>query len=370
MNFKLCDNNVGTVIIKVVGVGGGGGNAVNRMIQSGIRGVEFIAMNTDSQVVNNSKATLKLQLGAKLTGGFGAGSDPEVGRKAAEESREEISNALRGAQMVFVTAGMGGGTGTGASPVVAEVAQELGILTVAVVTKPFAFEGRRKMETAELGISQLRDHVDSLIIVPNERLKLISEERITMVNAFDVADNVLRQAVQSVSDLINVPGLVNLDFADIEKVMRGAGSAHMGVGRATGRDKAEMAASSAISSPLLETTINGASGVLINITCPQDIDLYDVELAASMITEAAHPDANIIWGAAIDDSLEDEMVITVIATGFADETAPPQQAPAATEQMPAENAPVSAEHNTGYDDRDIDQLIKMLNNHDNNFNQM
>ena len=302
--------------IKVVGVGGGGGNAVNRMVEAGLNGVEFVAMNTDQQALVNSKATQKVQLGAKLTKGRGAGADPEVGQRAAEESKDEIANALKGAQMVFITAGMGGGTGTGAAPVVAETAHDLGILTVGIVTKPFAFEGKRKMSMAEQGIANLMMHVDSLIVIPNERLKLISQEKITLMNAFEAADNVLRQGVESISSLINIPAFINLDFADVRSIMKDAGFAHMGVGVAKGAGKAENAAKAAISSPLLETSIAGARGVIINITSSPDIGLEDVETAASMITQSAHPDANIIWGTAFDERLSDEMSITVVATGF------------------------------------------------------
>ncbi|NMA06972.1 MAG: cell division protein FtsZ [Ruminococcaceae bacterium] len=316
VNFAFSEEIELGTNIKVIGVGGGGGNAINRMIHSGMQGVEFIAMNTDNQILQYNRATFKLQLGDKLTKGKGAGGDAEKGKRAAEESKDEIIAALKGTDMVFITAGMGGGTGTGAAPVVAEIAKDMGILTVAIVTKPFKFEGRRKMDTAEIGIANLREYVDSIVVIPNDRLKYLTEERITLANAFEAADNVLKQGVQSISDLINVPGLINLDFADVSAVMKDAGYAHMGVGSATGRDKAEVAALAAISSPLLETTINGAKGVIINITSNSNIDLNDVELAASMMTDAAHEDANIIWGAAFDDTLEDEMKITVIATGF------------------------------------------------------
>ncbi len=316
MNFMLDEDFEKSVNIKVAGIGGGGGNAVNRMIASGMQSVEFISINTDQQALYHSKATHKMQIGEKLTKGRGAGGEPEKGQRAAEESRDEIASALKGTQMVFITAGMGGGTGTGAAPIVAEVARELGILTVGIVTKPFEFEGKRRMAQAEAGIAELRKQVDSLVVIPNERLKLISEQKITLANAFEAADNVLRQGVQSISDLINVPGLVNLDFADVTTVMKDAGYAHMGVGSAQGKDKAELAASAAISSPLLETSINGAKGVIINITSSPDVGLDEVDMASSMITKAAHPDANIIWGAAFDEELEDEMKITVIATGF------------------------------------------------------
>ena len=316
MAFVLDEEMQNVTNIKVIGVGGGGGNAVNRMVEAGLNGVEFVAMNTDQQALVNSKATQKVQLGATLTKGRGAGADPEVGQRAAEESKDEIANALKGAQMVFITAGMGGGTGTGAAPVVAETAHDLGILTVGIVTKPFAFEGKRKMSIAEQGIANLMMHVDSLIVIPNERLKLISQEKITLMNAFEAADNVLRQGVESISSLINVPAFINLDFADVRSIMKDAGYAHMGVGEAKGAGKAENAAKAAVSSPLLETSIAGAHGVIINITSSPDIGLDDVETAASMITQSAHPDANIIWGTAFDERLQDEMSITVVATGF------------------------------------------------------
>ena len=324
MSFILDEEVQGITNIKVIGVGGGGGNAVNRMVQGGMQGVEFIVMNTDQQALMNNKATQKVQLGAKLTRGRGAGADPEVGQRAAEESKDEIAAALKGAQMAFITAGMGGGTGTGAAPIVAQIAHDLGILTVGIVTKPFAFEGRRKMVLAEQGIAGLLMHVDSLIVIPNERLKLISEEKITLMNAFEAADNVLRQGVESISNLINVPGFINLDFADVRSVMKDAGYAHMGVGRAKGANKAENAAKAAISSPLLETSISGARGVIINFTSSQDIAMEEVEQAASLITKSAHPDANIIWGIAFDEQLNDEMSITVVATGF--ESVPEQTA--------------------------------------------
>ena len=308
------DENVTT--IKVIGVGGGGGNAVNRMVSDGLQGVEFIAMNTDQQALAKNHAATKVQLGSKLTKGRGAGADPEIGQRAAEESKDEIANALKGSQMVFITAGMGGGTGTGAAPVVAEVAHDLGILTVGIVTKPFSFEGKRKRGLAEQGIANLLMHVDSLIVIPNERLKMISQEKITLMNAFQAADNVLRQGVESISALINVPAFINLDFADVRSIMKDAGYAHMGVGSAKGAGKAENAAKAAISSPLLETSIAGAHGVIINITSSPDIGLEDVETAAGLITQSAHPDANIIWGTAFDENLSDEMRVTVVATGF------------------------------------------------------
>ena len=313
------DENVTT--IKVIGVGGGGGNAVNRMVSDGLQGVEFIAMNTDQQALAKNHASVKVQLGSKLTKGRGAGADPEIGQRAAEESKDEIANALKGSQMVFITAGMGGGTGTGAAPVVAEVAHDLGILTVGIVTKPFSFEGKRKMGLAEQGIANLLMHVDSLIVIPNERLKMISQEKITLMNAFQASDNVLRQGVESISALINVPAFINLDFADVRSIMKDAGYAHMGVGSAKGAGKAENAAKAAISSPLLETSIAGAHGVIINITSSPDIGLEDVETAAGLITQSAHPDANIIWGTAFDENLSDEMRVTVVATGFDNKSA-------------------------------------------------
>ena len=302
--------------IKVVGVGGGGGNAVNRIASAGVRSVELVCMNTDKQALQRSQASVKVQLGEKLTGGRGAGSKPEVGGKAAEESREAITNVLKDADMVFITAGMGGGTGTGAAPQVAKIAKELGALTVGIVTKPFAFEGRRRMEQAEKGIAALREHVDSLVVIPNERLKLVSDERITLANAFIAADDVLRQGVQSISDLIQLPGIVNLDFEDVKSVMADAGYAHMGVGHASGKDKAEQAAMAAVTSPLLETKISGAKGVIINITSSPDIALDEIDTASQIVTERAHEDANIIWGATFDETMEDEMTVTVIATGF------------------------------------------------------
>ena len=304
------------VNIKVIGVGGGGNNVVNRMVRTGTKGVDFIAINTDKQALSVSAATYKIQIGEKLTNGQGAGSDPEVGRKSAEENRNQISKALEDADMVFITAGMGGGTGTGAAPIVADIAKELGILTVGVVTKPFRFEGMRRMKQAEGGINELRNKVDSLVIIPNERLKLATDQKITMLNAFEIADDVLQQAVQSISDLIKNTGFINLDFADVSAVMKDAGRAHMGVGRAAGKNKAEEAAKMAISSPLLETSINGAHGVLVNVTGSMDIGLEEVETAANLVQQAAHPDALIIFGAAFDEELEDEIRVTVISTGF------------------------------------------------------
>ena len=318
MAFAMDTGVENVVSIKVIGVGGGGNNVVNRMVTSGVKGVDFVAVNTDKQALNSSAASYKIQIGEKLTGGKGAGSDPEVGRKAAEESRNQLAKALENTDMVFVTAGMGGGTGTGAAPVVAESAREQGILTVGVVTKPFGFEGRRRMTQAEQGIEELRGKVDSLVIIPNERLKYATDQKITFSNAFEIADDVLRQAVVSISDLIRETGFINLDFADVTAVMKDAGLAHMGVGRAAGKGKAEEAARMAISSPLLETSIQGAKGVLINVTGSMDIGLEEVEQAATLVQAAVSPDALTIFGATFDEDLDDEIRVTVIATGFAE----------------------------------------------------
>ena len=316
MAFEIDNRYEDITNIKVIGVGGGGGNAINRMAKAGINGVELIAINTDKHVLGFSQATQKIQIGEKVTSGQGAGAKPEIGQKAAEESRDAIIEALAGTHMVFVTAGMGGGTGTGAAPIIAEIAKEKGILTVGIVTKPFAFEGRRRMQQAEAGIAELAQHVDSLIVIPNERLKLVTDQKITFANAFQFADDVLRQGVKSISDLIKVPGLINLDFADISAVMKDAGHAHMGVGRAAGKEKASAAANAAISSPLLETTIQGAKGLIISITASPDISLEEVEDASTIVSSAADADANIIFGVTFDETLDDELVVTVIATGF------------------------------------------------------
>ncbi len=302
--------------IKVIGVGGGGNNAVNRMIDYGVKNVDFIAVNTDKRALFMSQAPTKIQIGEKLTKGLGAGADPEIGQKAAEESREEVAQAIAGSDMVFVTAGMGGGTGTGAAPMVASIAREMGILTVGIVTKPFAFEGRQRMTRAEEGIAELKNAVDALVTIPNDRLLQISNQHTSLVEAFKMADDVLRQGVQGISDLISGPGYINLDFADVVKIMKNTGIAHMGVGRASGEKRAEEAVRAAIQSPLLETTIDGARGVLINITGGADLGLFEINSAAELVTEAADPNANIIFGATLDESLQDEIVITVIATGF------------------------------------------------------
>jgi cell division protein FtsZ len=335
------------VNIKVIGVGGGGNNAVNRMISTNIRGVEFIAMNTDKQALNTSCAAKKLVIGDKITKGLGAGSNPDVGKRSAEESIDEVKATLEGADMVFITAGMGGGTGTGAAPVIAKAAHDMGILTVGIVTKPFAFEGIKRFRQAEAGIAELSKYVDSLIVIPNERLKQVEDTHITLANAFEIADDVLRRGVQSVSELINVPGFINLDFADVTTIMKNAGYAHMGVGAAKGSDKAQLASMAAISSPLLETSIAGAMGVLVCITASQDIQLEEVNLASQMIYEEAHPDATIIWGATLDPTLEDEMRVTIIATGFSEPiTGIRNKAKEVANEQPAapvaESAPVAA----------------------------
>ena len=322
------------VTIKVIGIGGAGNNVVNRMAAGDTKGVEFIAVNTDKQALAVSGAKQTIQIGEKLTHGQGAGSDPDVGKRAAEESRNAIAEALEGTDMVFLTAGMGGGTGTGAAPTIADIAREAGILTVGVVTKPFKFEGKRRMDQANAGIKELLGRVDSLLIIPNDRLKFATDQKVTLANAFEIADDVLLQAVTSISNLIKNTGFINLDFADVNCIMRNAGFAHMGVGHAAGKGKAEEAARMAVASPLMETSINGAHGVLINITGSEDMDLEDVETAASLVQEAAHPDANIIFGATFDDSLDDEIRVTVIATGFEENVNAPAQEKAAPAAAP------------------------------------
>jgi len=315
-NVSASNKLIPSVKIKVIGVGGGGGNAVNRMISVGCKDVEFININTDIAILERSGTPNIIAIGDKTTKGRGAGANPELGEKAGEESLDQITDVLNGTDMVFVTAGMGGGTGTGAAPVVAKAAKQMGILTVAVVTKPFAFEGKKRMIQAEAGIEKLKEQVDSLIVIPNERLKLLTDKKITFLNAFQEADEVLRKGVQSIADLITIDGLINLDFADISTVMKNAGLAHMGVGQAKGKEKAEQAAKMAMSSPLLETNISGAKGIVVNITASMDISLDEVNDAVAMITAEAHPDANIIFGAAFDQKLEDEMIVTLVATGF------------------------------------------------------
>ena len=306
----------GTATIKVIGVGGAGNNAVNRMIEAGIRNVEFIAVNTDRQTLNESKASSKIQIGEKLTRGLGAGANPDIGSQAAEESRAEIAEVLKGADMVFVTAGMGGGTGTGAAPVVAATAKELGILTIGVVTKPFTFEGKKRLAQAERGIASLKGKVDTLVVIPNDKLLQVIDRKTSMVEAFRMADDVLRQGVQGISDLISIPGVINLDFADVKTIMLNQGMAHMGIGCASGENRAEDAAKQAIQSPLLETSIEGARGIIINITGGSDMGLHEANTAAELVQRSADPEANIIFGTVIDDSMGDELQITVIATGF------------------------------------------------------
>ena len=311
-------------VIKVIGVGGGGNNAVNRMIEHGVQGVDFIAVNTDAQALEHSKAQYKLQIGGKLTRGLGAGANPEVGKKAAEESREQLEEVLRGADMVFVTAGMGGGTGTGAAPVIAQISRDLGALTVGVVTRPFTFEGRKRQSQAIGGISNLKEAVDTLIVIPNDKLLQIVDKSTPMLEAFREADNVLRQGVQGISDLIATPGLINLDFADVKTIMSDKGSALMGIGIATGENRATEAAKKAISSPLLETSIDGAKGVIMNITGGMNLSLYEVQEAADIVASASDEEVNMIFGSVINENLNDEIIVTVIATGFSDDIAPVQ----------------------------------------------
>ncbi|ALC91071.1 cell division protein FtsZ [Bacillus sp. FJAT-18017] len=324
--------------IKVIGVGGGGNNAVNRMIEHGVQGVEFIAVNTDAQALNLSKAEVKMQIGAKLTRGLGAGANPEVGKKAAEESKEQIEEALRGADMVFVTAGMGGGTGTGAAPVIAQIARDLGALTVGVVTRPFTFEGKKRQGQAQMGISGMKEAVDTLIVIPNDRLLEIVDKSTPMLEAFREADNVLRQGVQGISDLIAVPGLINLDFADVKTIMSSKGSALMGIGVASGENRAAEAAKKAISSPLLETSIDGAQGVLMNITGGSNLSLYEVQEAADIVASASDQEVNMIFGSVINENLKDEILVTVIATGFNEEAI--QQRPSARPSFGQQKAPM------------------------------
>ncbi len=339
------------VKIKVIGVGGAGNNVINRMIEAGVQGVEFIVVNTDKQDLNKSICENKVQIGEKLTGGMGAGSKPEIGQKSAEESRAQIAKVLENTDMVFITAGMGGGTGTGAAPIVADLAREAGILTVGVVTKPFKFEGANRMRQAESGIAALSEKVDSLIIIPNDRLKYVTDQKITFANAFGIADDVLKQAVTSISELVGYSDrvIINLDFADVCAVMKDAGRAHMGVGTASGREKAEQAAMAAVASPLLETSINGAIGVLVNVTGSSELTLDDVETAANIVQEAANPEANIIFGATSCDEFEDEMRVTVIATGFE------QKVETAEEKTAASGA-----RKTG-DVSDIDEIFSIFN---------
>ena len=370
-------------IIKVIGVGGGGNNAVNRMIEHGVQGVEFIAVNTDAQALITSQADVRLQIGDKLTRGLGAGANPEVGKKAAEESREQLEEALQGADMVFVTAGMGGGTGTGAAPVIAQIAREIGALTVGVVTRPFSFEGRKRQSQALAGTATMKEAVDTLIVIPNDRLLEIVDKSTPMLEAFREADNVLRQGVQGISDLIAVPGLINLDFADVKTIMSNKGSALMGIGIATGEKRAEEAAKKAISSPLLETSIAGAKGVLLNITGGSSLSLFEVQEAADIISSAASPDddENIIFGAVINDNLKDEIIVTVIATDFSENhssyqtpsaaprttTTQPQQsttpvAPQPVQQEATHTAPPQVEQQGQQDELEIPTFLRNRRN--------
>ena len=347
MAYTLETGPENVVTLKVVGVGGAGNNVVNRMVNSGTTGVEFIAVNTDKQALAVSSADQKIQIGEKLTHGQGAGSDPEVGKRSAEESKNNIAKCFEDADMVFITAGMGGGTGTGAAPIIADIAREAGILTVGVVTKPFGFEGKRRMDQALKGINELLGKVDSLLIIPNDRLKYATDQKVTLANAFEIADDVLRQAVTSISDLIKNTGFINLDFADVTTIMKGAGYAHMGVGHAAGKGKAEDAARAAVASPLMETSIQGARGVLINITGSKEMGLEDIENAANLVQEAAHPDANIIFGATFDDEMEDEIRVTVIATGFDDGVAAAPADVASGKETKAESIPAQSEDGRG-----------------------
>ena len=376
MPFELDNDFDSGVDIRVIGVGGGGNNAVNRMISSNVKGVEFIAVNTDKAALMKSGAANKICIGENITGGKGAGAKPEIGELSAEESIEEIRRSIQGADMIFVATGMGGGTGTGAAPVVARIAKEMGILTVGIVTKPFKFEGGRRMMQADAGIVELAKYVDSLVVIPNERLKEVSGQKVTLMNAFSMADDVLKHGVKSISDLINVVGFVNLDFADVSSIMRDAGLAHMGVGEANGENKAVDAAKAAISSPLLETSIDGAHGILVNITVSPGVELDEVDRASTMIAEAAAPDANIIWGATFDEELEDTVKITIIATGF-DKTSANNKHAGKGGIRRAPNAPVAptldvaddedadvkpapkAEKTGGYDD--VDDIISIIN---------
>lgn len=348
--------------IKVVGVGGGGSNAVNRMIEAGIKGVEFIAVNTDAQALHRSLAETKTQIGEKLTRGLGAGANPDVGKKAAEETREILENELKGADMVFVTAGMGGGTGTGAAPVIAEIAKDMGALTVGVVTRPFTFEGRKRALQAEKGIADLKEKVDTLIIIPNDRLLEIVEKNTPMLEAFRQADNVLRQGVQGISDLIAVPGLINLDFADVKTIMTEKGSALMGIGVATGDNRASEAAKKAIFSPLLETSINGAKGVLMNITGGTNLSLYEVNEAADIVASASDPEVNMIFGAVINENLKDEIIVTVIATGFDEEAKQQRMKKTSNQEAATGRINIKPFNSTTHDNLDIPTFLRNKKN--------
>ena len=362
-NITMMD---GTATIKVIGVGGAGNNAVNRMIDAGIKGVDFIAVNTDRQALQTSKANTKIQIGEKITRGLGAGANPDIGAQSAEESKAEVAEVLRGADMVFVTAGMGGGTGTGAAPVVAAAAKEMGILTIGVVTKPFTFEGKKRLSQAERGIESLKGKVDTLVVIPNDKLLQIVDRKTSIIDAFKMADDVLRQGVQGISDLIAIPGLVNLDFADVKTVMLNQGMAHMGVGRASGENRAEDAAKEAIQSPLLETSIEGAKGVIINITGGDNLGLHEVNTAAELVQRSVDPEANIIFGTVTDESMGDEIQITVIATGFEDKDSPMQgigEALGAKKwEQKINSIPASSESSSSQNDLDIPSFLRKNRN--------
>ena len=352
----------GTATIKVIGVGGAGNNAVNRMIEEGIKGVDFIAVNTDRQALTKSKAGTKIQIGEKITRGLGAGANPDIGAQSAEENKSEIAETLRGADMVFVTAGMGGGTGTGAAPIVASIAKEMGILTIGVVTKPFTFEGKKRLTQAERGIESLKGKVDTLVVIPNDKLLQVIDRKTSIVEAFKMADDVLRQGVQGISDLIAIPGLVNLDFADVKTIMLNTGMAHMGIGRASGENRAEDAAKQATESPLLETSIEGARGVIINITGGPDLGLHEVNTAAELVQRSVDPEANIIFGAVIDPDIKDEIVITVIATEFEKEKNMPNMnvdsLVSKAWDKKVSSIPTSSDSNSNSNDLDIPSFLR------------
>jgi cell division protein FtsZ len=363
-NITMMD---GTATIKVIGVGGAGNNAVNRMIDMGIKGVDFIAVNTDRQALQTSKANTKIQIGEKITRGLGAGANPDIGAQSAEESKSEISEVLRGADMVFVTAGMGGGTGTGAAPIVAATAKEMGILTIGVVTKPFTFEGKKRLSQAERGIESLKGKVDTLVVIPNDKLLQIIDRKTSIIEAFKMADDILRQGVQGISDLIAIPGLVNLDFADVKTIMLNQGMAHMGVGKASGENRAEDAAKEAIQSPLLETSIEGAKGVIINITGGEDLGLHEVNTAAELVQRSVDPEANIIFGTVTDPSMTDEIQITVIATGFETNNEPissigVENIVSKTWEKKINSIPASTETNLSQNDLDIPSFLRKNKN--------
>ncbi|MCI8761094.1 MAG: cell division protein FtsZ [Clostridia bacterium] len=363
-NITMMD---GTATIKVIGVGGAGNNAVNRMIDIGIKGVDFIAVNTDRQALQTSKASTKIQIGEKITRGLGAGANPDIGAQSAEESKSEIAEVLRGADMVFVTAGMGGGTGTGAAPIVASTAKEMGILTIGVVTKPFTFEGKKRLSQAERGIESLKGKVDTLVVIPNDKLLQIIDRKTSIIEAFKMADDILRQGVQGISDLIAIPGLVNLDFADVKTIMLNQGMAHMGVGSAGGENRAEDAAKEAIQSPLLETSIEGAKGVIINITGGEDLGLHEVNTAAELVQRSVDPEANIIFGTVTDPSMNDEIKITVIATGFEKNNSPitsigVDNIVSKTWEKKINSIPASSESGSSQNDLDIPSFLRKNKN--------